>query len=150
MALPECLGLLSQCSITAQRACTSWKACFADYTGKQKSAKRGKYGTAIRNADKPVYNGIRFDSKHEMRQYIKLERLQAAGEISDLKRSDTRFKFVHNGVLIGSYRPDFEWTDKNGEHVYADAKSVATKKARDYSLRKKLLLAFEGIKIIEL
>jgi Protein of unknown function (DUF1064) len=98
-------------------------------------------------AIKTVVDGIRFDSKREARRWVELRLLERAGQISGLHHQ-IRFDLVVNGVRIGRYTADFQYRE-NGELVVEDVKSPATKKARDYVLRKKLMLAIHGIEIRE-
>lgn len=104
--------------------------------------KRNKYG-----ARKTVIDGIVFDSIKEARRYQDLKILERAGQIADL-RLKVRYDLVVNQVKIGRYTSDFEYLE-NGRRVVEDVKSPATKKARDYGLRKKLMLALFGISIRE-
>jgi len=93
-----------------------------------------------------IVDGQRFDSKKEARRFVELSLLQRAGAISDLKRGE-RYQFYHNDVKIGSYKPDFEYTE-NGEKIVEDVKSTSTK-TQAYMLRKKMMKAFYGIEIRE-
>lgn len=104
-----------------------------------------KYGaTKVVDADGTVH-----DSKREARRWYQLKALEAAGEIQNLTRH-VRYDLVVNGIKIGRYTSDAEYTVvKTEERVVEDAKSSATRKARDYPLRKKLMLACHGITIAE-
>lgn len=111
----------------------------------EKAAKRkNKYG-----AQPTEVGGIRFASKKEAARYLQLQAMQQAGEIYDLAYEPRRYVFEHNGVRIGTYTPDFEYRLASGEHVVEDTKSKATRKARDYGLRKKMMKAFYGIEVKE-
>jgi len=102
------------------------------------------------NAIRTTINGITFASRHEARRWVELQRLQAAGVIQELTRQ-RRYGLVVNDVHIGSYTSDFEYRDvKTQAWVVEDAKSEATCKARDYPLRKKLMLACHGIAVQEI
>lgn len=101
-----------------------------------------KYG-----AKPTTLDGIRFPSKREARRWVELQQLERAGAISGLQRQ-VKYPLVVNGVKIGRYTSDFEY-EENGQHVVEDVKSPATKKARDYRLRKLLMLALHGIEIRE-
>lgn len=101
-----------------------------------------KYG-----AKKTRVDGITFDSRREARRYQELQLLQRAGKIGDLQRQ-VRYELVVNGHKIGRYTADFVYWEY-GEEIVEDVKSPATKKARDYVLRKKLMLAIHGISIRE-
>lgn len=98
-------------------------------------------------AKKTVVDGITFDSKREAARYKELRTLLRAGQIQDL-RMQVKYPLVVNGVKIGRYTSDFNYIE-NGAEVVEDVKSPATKKARDYVLRKKLMLAIHGISIRE-
>lgn len=103
------------------------------------------------NAKRTQVDGIWFASGHEARRYAALRMLERAGEICDLK-TQVEFVFVHNGVRIGKFTPDFEYTiakgDARGEVITEDAKSDSTK-TEAYQLRKRLLLAHFSIHIAE-
>ena len=109
---------------------------------KPKRKAMNKYG-----AKKTVVDGIKFDSGKEAARYRQLCLLQRVGQIRDLQIK-VKYQLIVNGVKIGRYTSDFEY-EENGRHVVEDVKSKATKKARDYGLRKKLMLAIHGIKIRE-
>jgi hypothetical protein len=98
-------------------------------------------------AKKTTIDGIKFDSLKEAMRYTELRSLYRAGKIADLQ-CQVRYQLVVNGVKIGRYTADFVYYDGNGL-VVEDVKSPATKKARDYVLRKKLMLAIHGIEIRE-
>lgn len=91
-------------------------------------------------------DGERFDSKKEARRFVELRVLERAGEIADLTRGK-KYNFSHDGVKIGTYKPDFEYTE-NGKRVIEDVKSTSTK-TQAYRLRKRMMLAFYGIEIRE-
>lgn len=99
-------------------------------------------------AKKTVVDGIKFDSKREARRYQELRLLERAGEIARLNLQ-VRYPLEVNGHKIGRYTADFVYCDSDGMLVVEDVKSPATKKARDYVLRKKLMLAIHGIEIRE-
>ena len=103
-----------------------------------------KYG-----AKKTVVDGITFDSKREAARWKELRLLERAGKIYQLERQ-VRFDFVVNDVKVGRYTADFAYFDgDSGLGVVEDVKSPATAKARDYVLRKKLMLALYNIAIKE-
>lgn len=101
-----------------------------------------KYGNRKTEVD-----GIVFDSKKEAARYQELLLLQRAGEIERLERQP-KYEFEHNGVKIGSYRPDFVYLDKRNGWVVEDVKSPASKTTA-YRLRKKMMYAFHGLKVLE-
>lgn len=124
-----------------------------------------KYGSKYGNS-KVVVDGIRFDSLREATYYRILKQREARGEISNLRRQvkyeviptiwreeevylkrkkETRTirKCVQRSV---HYVADFVYTDSDGKEVVVDVKGYRT---RDYTLKKKMMLAFNGIKISE-
>lgn len=100
----------------------------------------GKY-----NAKKCEYKGIVFDSIGEMKRYRELEVLLMAGEISNLSRQVTH-EIVISGVLICKYKSDFEYDLHSGERVVEDFKGFRTP---EYKIKRNLMLAVKGIKILE-
>ena len=56
---------------------------------------KGRYG----NVNKPVHDGIRFDSKREFLRYMDLKLLEKAGEITELK-VHTRYPIIIGGVPV--------------------------------------------------
>jgi len=114
---------------------------------------------------KMVVDGIQFDSRREGQYYVKLKLLLAAGEISDLrlqvpyeiipaiykdevKHLKTKDKVVRKCVQRATtYVADFVYVDNaTGETKVVDTKGFRTK---EYKLKKKMMLAFNGIDIIE-
>ena len=104
---------------------------------------RNKY-----NAKAIIIDGIRFPSHAQGARYRTLRLMERAGEIANLNPQPKSYPLVVNGVKIGRYTPDFEY-DEGGAHVVEEYKSRGTVKARDYRLRKLLMLACHGIKIRE-
>jgi hypothetical protein len=96
---------------------------------------------------KTVANGRTYDSKKEAKDAFYLRMRERAGEISDLQEQVT-FKIEHNGVKICKYIADFTFME-NGKLVVKDTKSEFTKKLPVYRLKKKLLLAFHNITILD-
>jgi hypothetical protein len=75
--------------------------------------------------------------------------MEKAGEIRDLKRQ-VRHKLVVNGTLIAVYASDAEYVVvATGKHVVEDTKSPITKKLAPYRMKRALMLALFGIKILE-
>jgi hypothetical protein len=110
----------------------------AEQVRKDGRRKPNKYG-----AKKTEVDGIVFDSRLEARRYVQLKALEAAGEIHNLTLQP-RYEFVVNGVWIGSYKPDFEYMDNEGDFHTEDVKGVRT---RDLSLRLKLMRACHGVTV---
>lgn len=93
-------------------------------------------------------DGLSFDSKAEAKRYGELRLLERAGEIAALELQPT-FKLQVNGQKICNYRGDFAYVVVNGARVVEDVKSPATRTNPVYRLKKKLLLACEGVEIVE-
>lgn len=125
---------------------------------------RNKYGNR-----KCEYNGMVFDSKHEMQRYKELLLLLRAGEISDLElqkhfelipaqyeRPTERYKSGPNkgqfkkGKLIErpvEYIADFYYYDhQKGCVIVEDTKGMKTK---EYIIKRKLMLYTYGLRILE-
>lgn len=111
-----------------------------------KPQKRSKYRAVRCEVD-----GETFDSKREMREWLKLKALERRSAIRNLKRQ-VRYPLEVNGVIVATYVSDFEWDQgftslMNVAHIVADSKGVRT---RDYILKRKLMKAIHGIEIREL
>lgn len=108
-----------------------------------------------------------FDSKHESRMAAELLRLQAGGYIKDVRldKRQLNYELRVNDVVVGRYTADASFVCvsavpmttaegtvelKPGEFYLMDAKSPPTKKKPDYVLRKNLIFALYGWKILEL
>lgn len=123
---------------------------------------RNKYGNR-----KVTVNGATFDSKREYNRYWELLLLERAGKISDLQRQ-VKFELLpaiyetipRVSVKTGkelkpqkkqveaavNYIADFVYKDEQGKTVVEDTKGFKTK---EYILKRKMMLYFHGIKIIE-
>ena len=127
----------------------------------------GKYHSKICYAD-----GHKFDSETERDYYFVLKERQGKGEISDLqlqvpfviipqvtgvktvvkhlKRSDKEVQKSYVVQKETKYIADFVYIETaTGEKKVVDVKSAATIKKESYQLKKKILLAYFGIKITE-
>ena len=124
---------------------------------------RSKYGNR-----KCQYNGIEFDSKHEMERYKDLYLLQKAGEIKNLRtqvafmlipeQRETSHELYKAGPHKGEKKPgkllerkceyvaDFVYITKDGNYVVEDAKGVRTK---EYMIKRKLMLYMHHIRVVE-
>lgn len=92
-----------------------------------------------------VIDGIRFDSKAEGHRYATLKRMQGAGLIRDLELKP-KFPCEVAGRKVCTYIADFGYsTDKDGR-VIEDVKGVKTPV---YRLKKKLVEALHGVRIVE-
>jgi hypothetical protein len=126
--------------------------------------RQGGTGNKYHN-HKIVRDGEKFDSKKELRRYEELRIMQTAGMIHGLQRQK-KFLLIpaqrepdtvgkrggrKKGKVIEheiSYYADFFYYDQAGHEVVEDVKSPATR-TKDYILKRKMLLYFHGIKIIE-
>jgi hypothetical protein len=103
------------------------------------------------NAKRTTVDGLTFASKHEAARYTTLRLQEMAGEIIDLNPHPV-FEFIVNGVRIGKFTPDFQYTVARGltrgEVITEDAKYKGTK-TEAYQLRKKLLWACHRVPVTE-
>lgn len=114
---------------------------------------------------KVYVDGIRFDSRREAKEWLRLRSLEQAGEISSLRRQvpytlikEQRERDtvgprggVKKGKLIErpcTYIADFVYIDKDGNEVVEDVKSKATR-TPEYIIKRKLMLERKGIRIKE-
>lgn len=105
------------------------------------------------NNQKPVVDGITFDSLKEANRYCELRSLQKIGEISNLRR---QVKYVlipsqkdENGHCVErecAYKADFVY-EKDSQIIVEDTKGVRTS---DYVIKRKLMLFIHHIKIREI
>ena len=112
-----------------------------------KQKKKPKYHNV-----KTVVDGVTFDSKRESLRYRYLKMLERAGEISEL-RLQVKFELIpsqriNSRVVERSvdYVADFTYNTKSGVFVCEDSKGCKTK---DYILKRKMMLFFHGIQVIE-
>jgi len=116
------------------------------------------------NAKKVTFDGITFDSKKEGLYYLRLKDMLSHGEIQDLRMQvpfellpaiyrdefvqlKTKTKVVKKLVQRAvTYVADFVYT-KDGKEFVVDTKGL---RLADYILKKKMMLALKGIKIIEI
>ena len=102
-------------------------------------AKKSKYGNKRVQID-----GIWFDSILEGHRYGQLKLLRQAGEIVDFEMQVVYHLDV-NGIHICDYRADFVVKYPDGHGEVEDTKGVETP---EFKLKKKLMLAIYGIKIV--
>lgn len=132
----------------AHRAMSAFRVSHAEFRRMQAGAgyvapKRQKYGAQlVRHADGTVIH-----SRLEARRLVELRALEQAGEITEL-RTQTVFVLAVQGQKVAEYHADFTYR-RAGVLVVEDTKSVATRKIRDYRLKKKLMRACFGIDIVE-
>ena len=103
---------------------------------------RSKY-----NAQKTIYNGVKFDSKKEANYCAKLDMLKkATGNDKVISYElQPRYDIIVNEKKIGFYKADFKVLYRNRVEVI-DVKGFKTDV---YKIKKKLVEAIYGIKIIE-
>lgn len=112
--------------------------------------KKRKYRNNIVTVD-----GIEFDSRKESRRWVELSRMQAAGEISDLRRQVV-FELAPAARLLPDYRQkpaikliaDFTYL-RDGKLTVEDTKSIATRNLPVYRLKKHLLFTVHGLQVHE-
>lgn len=105
-------------------------------------------GGALKYRNQPTeVDGLRFSSKKEARRYSELKLLERGECLSHL-RVQPRYDIVIAGLKICTYVADFAYMTATGERV-EDVKSEATRKIPLYRLKKKLMQAVHGIKIVE-
>lgn len=83
-----------------------------------------------------------FHSQGEYKRWQELKLAQMAKQISELQRGP-RYSIVVNGIVLGHYKPDFEYRE-NGKIVVEDYKGVWT---TDAKLRIKLFEAIYGMPV---
>ena len=97
-------------------------------------------------------DGMRFDSKAEAQRWLHLRMLEKAGEITDL-RTQVRFNLLPAQEVGGhkekpvDYICDFVYV-RAGMTIHEDVKSGPTK-TKEFILKRKMMLFFHGIKVIE-
>lgn len=107
-----------------------------------KFSQRSKYGNKRTTVD-----GIKFDSKKEADRYGSLKLLERHGAISNLELQP-EYHFRHKGKLLMTYRPDFRYVE-DGALVIEDVKSEGTRGNRVYAIKKKAMLIWFDIQILE-
>lgn len=88
------------------------------------------------------YNGIKFDSKEELRFYLFLVKQQEKGVIKEIilqPRVTIQPAFKREGkrYLAITYTPDFLVEYVNGKHIYYDVKGMSTQAGE---LRRKMFV----------
>lgn len=102
---------------------------------------KSKYGNS-----KIVVDGVKFDSLKEARRHGVLVQLEAMGVIKDLELQP-RYDCEVFGVFICFWKGDFRYKDVATDAVVVeDAKGFKT---AIYRLKKRLVEALHGIKIME-
>jgi len=96
---------------------------------------------------KTLRGGLLFDSKREADRWTVLRMMELSGIIFGLRRQMVIALEVKD-VLVCKYIGDFAY-QKDGEEVIEDVKSNFTRKNPVYRIKKKLVYACCGIKILE-
>ena len=117
----------------------SWRAVYAA-PSKAKPAKRSKFGNV-----KTTVDGIVFDSKREALHWQLLRLRESSGKITQLKRQ-VRYDLHVCGIKVCAYIADFVYFDGD-QWIVADSKGMKTPM---YNLKKKMLAAEYGLKIVEM
>lgn len=118
---------------------------------------------------KTEVEGITFDSKKEASYWLYLRQLEKNGEISNLRRQVSfevipavygervvrlKTKEKRESYCIqraACYVADFVYVETaTGKQVVVDVKSPITRKNAEYRLKKKMMLAFNGIEVVEI
>jgi hypothetical protein len=105
-----------------------------------KASGRSKY-----RAQKTKVDDILFDSKKEAAHYHELRLLERIGKITNLELQP-EYSLSINDKHCFTYKPDFQFME-NGELVIQDVKGFKTPV---YRLKKKLIEAAYGIRIVEI
>lgn len=105
-----------------------------------------KYG----NIKTRTSDGIVHDSSKEANRWCELNLLLRAGKIQDLQRQ-VKFELIpkQDGERAVHYVADFVYVE-DGKKIVEDVKSAATKKNKEYVIKRKLLLWRHGIRIKEI
>ena len=100
-----------------------------------------------------VVDGMKFASKLEGSEWLKLKLRQKAGEIRNLRRQVRFSLFTNGGEHIGTYAADMvfeELQEGAWKRVVADVKSAHTRKLPGWARTKKMMLACHNISVREL
>jgi hypothetical protein len=92
-------------------------------------------------------DGKKFQSKAEAEYYDRLKLRKRANNIRDF-RCGVLYSLVVNGLLICTYRADFEIIHNDGTKSVIDVKSEATEGVYSFRLKKKLMKALFNIDIL--
>ncbi len=107
-----------------------------------RNSKRRKY-----NNKKTTVNKQTFDSKREARRFLQLKSLEKDGQIFDLQ-CQVKFELIpkQDGERACNYIADFVYKNAEGRVFVEDAKGHRTDV---YKIKKKLMLYFHNIRIME-
>ena len=121
------------------------KQQFNDLLDGKKGAQKNKFG-----AKKTEYNGRIFDSSKEAKRAWEIDCMIRAGEILKVEYQP-KYEIVVNGKKIGNYFADFLVTYPDGHTEVEDVKGLRKGSAYAvFRLKKKLVEALYGVKIIEI
>jgi len=99
-----------------------------------------------KNRPTKCHAGVMHASKREAARCSYLHALERGGAVSSLKaHPQPRYELRVNGMLIGRYVADFEYSQE-GKRVVEDCKGVKT---AVYRLKKLLMKACLGIEVVE-
>ncbi len=114
-------------------------------------AKRPKYGNS-----KIEFQGMKFDSKKELKRYLELKDFEQRGLIYDLELQvsfelapSVRLKEEPRAKPALRYVADFVYI-LNGEKIIEDVKSAITRKDSVYRIKKHLMKSVHNIDISEI
>ena len=101
---------------------------------------------------KIVVDGVTFDSKKEAEYWRVLKTRQDFGEIENLRRQEKYLLIPkQEGERAAYYIADMAYYDRRLDKEFViDVKSEYTRKLPDYVLKRKLMLFFHGIKVVEI
>ena len=92
-------------------------------------------------------NGIKFDSKKEMRRYNELYLLQTRGLITELELQPWYTLIEGNNKFRRmTYKADFRYRDADGNMIVEDVKGMKT---AVYKLKRKMMYSILGILVVE-
>jgi len=106
--------------------------------------RRSKY-----NNRKTSVNGYLFDSAKEAKRYRELALMEKAKEIHNLKLQP-EWDFKINGDKMFTYVADFSYETTVGRFCFFHVEDVKGFKTPVYRLKKKIIEACHGIKIVEI
>lgn len=124
---------------------------YKEFLGHSLDYRQSKY-----HNKKTTYDGIKFDSKKEGLEYLRLKTLEGLGVIKNLERQveyELIPKFVLNGKSYRktSYKADFRYITVEDDKIHVvDVKSLITAKNDVYRFKKKLMAYRYGIEIEEI
>lgn len=92
-----------------------------------------------------IVDNIKFRSKKEAKRYCELKLLEKNKIIHNLKLQ-VKYDFKIEKIKICSYIADFTYNDQSGNFIVEDTKGFKT---NIYKIKKKMMLAFYNINILE-